>query len=228
MDPPKKSSNVSDSGTSASDNETLDSENVPLTSHNRHARDAAIVDNDNTSYCSGDGSCFTQDSEHMDDYRKIPDMICEHQCQLIQCPNYELCNSRLPKRLADCHNGLCLDCNMNYGTWKGCKGIMKFKDDECCVCYNHKRCISLPKCTHFLCIDCFNRIYNPHAIEILKPPFPYGKEMYEEYLDDPNSERWNDDFIIMAYEAMTDIYNGLEDRYLSTESKKSKCPLCRK
>jgi hypothetical protein len=36
------------------------------------------------------------------------------------------------------------------------KGILEFIDNhECAICMETKRCVSQPKCNHFICIDCF-------------------------------------------------------------------------
>jgi hypothetical protein len=116
---------------------------------------------------------------------------------------------------------------MSFGKLIGGKGMLNVKDELCCICQENKRCVELPKCTHFLCIKCFKRLYWPNQLKKLTPRFPYDKETEDEYNENPDAEKWKDDFPIKAYNIMLNTYLDLEDEYQSRESASAKCPLCR-
>lgn len=111
-------------------------------------------------YCEGNGECLMQDDDE-NKYSKNPNIICDKNCTPIKCPNYILCGAKYPKILLDCHDNLCLNCDMMFGRWKGGKGILDIfsENKECPKCKNTLKCLSLPKCEHYLCINCFKK-YN--------------------------------------------------------------------
>jgi len=75
----------------------------------------------------------------------------------IKCPNFEICeNYDFPLNMS-CHGGLCINCDKMFGKWDGGKGELVFKQDDCCICLENKRCVSMPRCNHFVCIDDFKR-----------------------------------------------------------------------
>ena len=109
--------------------------------------------------CKGDGECLKQDIE-TNKYKKDKEVECINNCKSIRCPNYILCNSSFPQKQLNYHNGLCMNCNMMYGTWDGGKGILNVKNDiECSICLTTTTSISHPKCCHYSCLECFKQIY---------------------------------------------------------------------
>jgi hypothetical protein len=117
--------------------------------------------------CNGHGECLVQTGDG-NEYEK-DNIICNYNCLPKKCPNYILCNTMAPEWLFGCHSGMCMNCNITFGTWKGGKGIPEIKDNtECPICLETKICITQPKCEHFTCIDCFKRCH-------------YG----DDFLDDP-------------------------------------------
>ena len=156
--------------------------------------------------CKGDGECLMQTNSE-DEYAKNPEYVCEHNCVLIECPNYVLCNNKGPQWVLSCSNGICIDCDLTFGTWKGGKGILETKlDIECCVCLEeHCLGISLPKCVHFICVICMKKRYFPKHNPVF-PKFPYP-ELEDEYDDDPDNEKWTMYPLILQYQR---IWNTVE------------------
>jgi hypothetical protein len=97
----------------------------------------------------------------------------------IKCKNYILCETVLPKDWVDmkgCY--LCTGCDILFGTWgdpengwgNNGKGVLDVIENlDCMICLETKTGVSLPKCTHYICIDCFKRCYYGEPY----PPFPY-------------------------------------------------------
>jgi len=102
-----------------------------------------------------------------------------------------------------------------------------FKNDvECPVCFETKRGITLPKCEHAICIECFRDCYYGRYDE---PDFPYSKDIEEEYdeyggLDDTPKSFLEQYPLIYEYE---EECNRRYDRQDEMTSVNSRCPLCR-
>lgn len=113
--------------------------------------------------CDGSGMCLMQTGENT--YTKMKDFQCDHNCKPIQCPNHIICNAVVTQCYLDCCSGLCANCDISFGTWNGGKGILNTKQNiECCVCLEENMLgISGPRCKHYLCIDCFKKIYWPEV-----------------------------------------------------------------
>lgn len=58
--------------------------------------------------CNGQGNCLIQ-TNYENKYEKN-DLICNHNCQPKKCP---LCNKKAPEWYFGCHDGVCMNCNMN-------------------------------------------------------------------------------------------------------------------
>ena len=158
-------------------------------------------------------------------------MTCEHNCQPIKCPNYILCKTIAPQWLFYCHGGMCMNCNILFGTWKGGNGKPKIIDNmECPICLDTKACISQPKCKHFTCIDCFKRCYwgdENYDIEN-KPKFPYDSEIEEEYYDNTEDPKWENDELIIKYNKEDEEWERKREEHFNKEENLKQCPLCRK
>jgi hypothetical protein len=108
--------------------------------------------------CSGGGSCLIQTDT--DEYIKDIDIECEYDCKPIKCPNFIICGMVLPLRYLQCHDGLCINCDIMFGTWQGGCGELKIKSDvECCICLETNIGVSYPKCDHYVCVKCFKRCF---------------------------------------------------------------------
>ena len=89
---------------------------------------------------------------------------CPYNCNLIECPNYRYCETKYPQELLDCHNGMCLHCNMSFGKMK----YLEEKDD-CPVCFENKDMILISCEKHKVCFDCWKQISKTSKIPIKCP-----------------------------------------------------------
>nr|QBK92292.1 MAG: hypothetical protein LCPAC304_06390 [Pithovirus LCPAC304] len=116
-------------------------------------------------YCQGDGTCFMQDWES-DDFISVkdPEISCEYGCTLKECPNIVVCESNpVPEWCFNCHGGVCVECNMYFGTWlTGVKNsnILQIRDaledEECLRCHANKTMyVKHPVYMFCVCVECF-------------------------------------------------------------------------
>jgi hypothetical protein len=85
----------------------------------------------------------------------------------IKCKNYILCEAVLLNYWFDMkRHYLCCNCDSMFGTWgnpetefsNNGKGVLDVIENlDCMICLETKTGISLPKCDHYICIDCFKR-----------------------------------------------------------------------
>lgn len=174
--------------------------------------------------CSGFGECLQQSLEIGIAYTKNTDILCEHNCQPLKCPNFAVCGDESQKWVYGCHGGRCIHCNMNF------RKNLTINDtpEECPICTEVSQCVVLPNCTHRLCITCFRRCYVNGPPRVGEPPFPYpekedeyfetGNEHTNQLYHDPLVMKWNDD-----WEKWDDEWNS---KYRN-ESNLRTCPICR-
>lgn len=62
--------------------------------------------------CEGKGMCLMQ-TNNTHNYAKNRDIQCNFNCKLIKCQG-EYCKEQHPQWYFDCHNGLCLSCDMGF------------------------------------------------------------------------------------------------------------------
>jgi hypothetical protein len=80
-------------------------------------------------------------------------------------------------------NDLCYDCHMLFGSWRGVNTVLDTQDDlQCPLCAKISKCITRPKCDHFICTDCFKKLYYSNEFYIIKE-----KGNLSEYLAFENS-----------------------------------------
>lgn len=106
--------------------------------------------------CKGDGSCLTQ----MDDlqYQKGYENDCNHKCEPVNCPNYEICGNNYPVWLSRCHGGFCSDCSIMFGCI--IEIVTLEEKDDCCICIEKTdRMAKFPSCSHHVCIACYKKHY---------------------------------------------------------------------
>ena len=121
------------------------------------------------------------------------------------CKNHMICQNRSYRE-----DRLCLDCYNIFGEWRSnqkTEVIMKDDNDKCPVCEeDDKTVIYRMNCDHFVCVDCFKKIY--YGIELKKPQIKLGNNLedYKEQLE--------------RYEKMQNIY------ILSSDKFSSKCFEC--
>jgi hypothetical protein len=151
----------------------------------------------------------------------------------IKCKNHIVCRSVLPLWWFECKGCyLCTECDMLFGTWTSGdeehtgKGILTTKDElECSICLEVKKCISQPRCEHFVCIDCFRRCYYGNNSTEGMPVFPYP-DMKDEYYDDMNNKKWENFPLIESYSEELNKWQDEKDTEDAREENLSKCPLC--
>jgi hypothetical protein len=156
----------------------------------------------------------------------------------IKCKNYILCEAVLPNYWFDMKSHyLCGNCDSMFGTWgnpetefsNNGKGVLDVIENlDCMICLETKTGISLPKCDHYICIDCFKRCYYGEPY----PPFPYP-DIQEEYYEDTEQNdilnpKWATDYpLIAVYEEEWEICEN-KNMSRSKDDCLSRCPLCRK
>ena len=132
------------------------------------------------------------------------------------------CNNVFPEQFINCWGGkgLCLNCDVNFGNWNGGKSILVVSENkkECCVCFEEEIHVTLPKCSHELCINCMKKIYFSYTNYNIK----YTNN---HMVDDDNKDEIDEDEIY-KYENYDEDEDDKEDDEENLIL--SKCPLCRK
>ena len=97
--------------------------------------------------CNGTGEFFEEHDEY--NYIKDPTVICNHNCILIKCKNYILCDKQFP---CWAFEELCDSCNFIFGE--------EVKINNNIKCNN---CLKISKCLQYfndiLCIECSKKLY---------------------------------------------------------------------
>jgi hypothetical protein len=149
----------------------------------------------------------------------------------MNCENYKLCESTLPKWWLSC---VCTNCDMMFGTWNKHdgtkhigKGTLEFKDDQtqCPICFEYDECVSVyPNCCHFICIACAKKC----LYDTIEPDFPYPEieneylEFYEgNYMNFPQT--WKEKYPLIK-PWIDSCINNYQD---GTADYLHKCPICR-
>ena len=169
----------------------------------------------NEARCSGDGNCLRQ--------AYMPAYECRFKCTPVKCPNFALCGLQGPKIWLACHAGLCVNCDVMFGTWKGGPGVLKFSTEqmECPICMTDSTDnVKMPNCTHWICTGCLRVAF--HGLPIPDPPFPYDDSVRSEYYNDPCNQKFQDDPLILNWQKECECQ---EERRESATF--SECPMCR-
>lgn len=172
-----------------------------------------------------------------EDPKEVEDMYSKK----LRCANYEICypedpdGEYLPDWWHTWVNGkpLCMNCHAAFGTWTQYggikhtgKGTLDFKDNtECPVCLDTTRCVSQPRCDHYICLGCFRRCYYSVPQELPECPFP---EMRDEFDDDPDNEKWRTEYPEMGeWDDEVNRLIDIQDDQYAREKYLRACPLCR-
>jgi len=141
----------------------------------------------------------------------------------IKCKNYIICETVLPMWWYECkgHYECTSCCVMRFGVLNSIENV------ECPICFEIKIGISQPNCEHTLCIECFKRCY--YGEEIEGPRFPYSDEIWNEYDEDQDNEKWDIEYPLIKTwnQECNQIENNKILQY-ENESHLRLCPLCRK
>ena len=180
-----------------------------------------------TTICSGNGSClnqkddltYSEDSNHSD-------VICEHNCKPVSCPNGVICdNYKLPEwTIIIKKSGVCLHCDFRYH-----KKLNFAENTDCPICFETTTCVIQPNCTHPTCISCFKRSrYGGDRPP--QPEFPYSDEVEDEWdeVDDDDPE-FHAKYPLVRQWLIDFQKHGIQES-LNTKKEESLrvCPLCRK
>lgn len=102
-----------------------------------------------SSRCSGRGDCFTQCActNSSGGYCR---QECPHNCQLVECYNYRICEGKYPQWYLDCHNGMNQGCAMSIGR-------VTFLDEtgDCSICRETKDLVQVSCEKHKFCLPCW-------------------------------------------------------------------------
>jgi len=140
----------------------------------------------------------------------------------VKCPNFIICNTKLPQWVLDSNNGTCIGCQTIFGK------ILNLIDNiECPICFEIDKGIQQLDCNHSSCINCFKR---SHMFDwnYGEPSFPYPSNIETEYYQNQDDIKWENDELIKKY---NEDYIKFEDEkciQYDNEEYLRKCPLCRK
>ena len=115
--------------------------------------------------CKGNGECLRQcycECFNEDTYEYYETCTCGHRehegncpsncCSPVECKNYSFCKIKQPKWVSNCHNGMCMNCAVQFGRHKTTDII-----EDCPVCLENKNIIIL-HCNHKICYECWYMI----------------------------------------------------------------------
>lgn len=162
--------------------------------------------NSRSNECKGNGGCLILAENTLtiaSEYIQNPDIVCTHNCQPKECPNYLFCKRKCPEWVLQCNCGLCDDCSATFGM--KLQFIANPPSKQLCqICQNYDSLYVLYKhCKHYACRNCFSysfygSVYEYYDVEN-EPNFPYPKEIEEEYYDDQDDPKWRKDILIQKY-----------------------------
>lgn len=85
----------------------------------------------------------------------------KHDCELLKCPNYVVCEAMVPLCILDSFQGTCVNCAVLFAGTLEVREITSSEED-CCVCLQSSPDIThfvrFQQCTHEVCVRCFQRI----------------------------------------------------------------------
>ena len=164
---------------------------------------------------------------------EISHVISLNDIEEVKCKNYELCGGSNIKEYLHLYEWgeyyLCVNCHIQFNKWginhEG-MGVLNFSDNiECPVCLEIKRGITQPRCSHWICIECFKRCY--YGEDHIEPVFPYPN-IENEYYDDVDNAMWEQQYpLIKTYLDECELYEETITMRLKQEDNLQLCPLCR-
>jgi len=78
---------------------------------------------------------------------------CQYNCELQKCNNFIICKTKHPEWYLDCHNGCCINCDINFGPLTFLE-----EESECCICFENKKMVKLI-CIHTFCFECITTLH---------------------------------------------------------------------
>ena len=80
-------------------------------------------------------------------------------------------------------------------------------------------------CEHYLCLQCFDNNWYAYN-NIPEPQYPYSEEIYEEYYQDPEDEKWKNYPLMDVYYQQMTLWHKLKNEILDKYEPLRKCPVC--
>lgn len=151
-------------------------------------------------------------------YEKKENADCKENCQAFKCYHYEICRQKEPLYILNQNQGICSECTKYF---QGIK--LDFKNDyKCSICLETRKCVSQPKCLHYLCVSCFRASYfTEESVQWPEDPkFPYSKEIENEYDELNLNEKTKDSFmkkypLLAKYEQSVNEWFAKKDRIMN-------------
>ena len=170
--------------------------------------------------CTGDGYCLLGDNSES----------CPHKCVPVECPNFLVCDTILPKCIRSCHRGTCMSCAYMFGKSSEFNGKLTFYDSvDCPICLEDKPGVKQINCDHKVCIDCFKLcMYGTRSRSIPQTVYPYPANIEDEYENNHEDPKWKNDPLIIKYNQDFRNYEMILDLNHEKESSLRVCSLCRK
>ena len=173
--------------------------------------------------------------------RKIVE-LSEKNNDMLPCPNVKVCGNYEHKDVFNCYHGRCMNCDVFLGEWQGGRGNLEFKTiDMCCICHEEGiEGVSMPKCQHFICVECFKKCF-----DLTDEPF-FPQELHdhldelcalgEEFPDESGNRHYEIlaerhpeiSEIIMTYVDGCESVHNREHLNSDDRRRLARCPLCRR
>ena len=177
--------------------------------------------------CSGNGQCLTFSRNKI---------ICDKKCEPIRCANFTLCGNTGAGFILEFNSGVCEDCFSKFGVClenlSPSNPCLEFKEEsinlECPICMVqcnvHVKC---PRCTHWLCLQCIDKIYSLDYICFQNPPkFPLSDFEYTLYEKD--ASLFNAEVSVQKWRAKYKRWEHKKNTYVQKKKKFIRhCPICR-
>jgi hypothetical protein len=153
----------------------------------------------------------------------------------IKCKNHKVCNGLLPDRWYKYRDRyLCIPCEKMFGKLLNPEnknnGELVFVNNITCLqCNSQSDGVKYPKCEkekeHYLCLQCFDNNWYAYN-NIPEPQYPYSEEIYEEYYQDPEDEKWKNYPLMDVYYQQMTLWHKLKNEILDKYEPLRKCPVC--
>jgi hypothetical protein len=131
-----------------------------------------------------------------------------------QCVNYLVCYNFITS-----DKTICDECYALFGSWRGTDEHLTITDDDivdCPLCHNpgKKICVKRPRCKHYLCVDCFRKLY--FGYELDEPVFPFKNKETDFWFKYNNGidEEWMTDKSVQQYLTDTENWNNWKKAFV--------------
>ncbi len=174
------------------------------------------------------------------EYEKANFVNNEEYYYCVKCKNNKVCNNLLPDRWYDVRGKyVCIPCEQKFGKMlnpnNNGNGQLTFADNvHCLQCNKNGEGVGYPDCDltlsnnqHFLCLHCFDNNWYSFK-NIPDPIFPYNDDIKEEYLDNPEDDKWNNYPLIDVYVEQLKLNEKMSNKIFNKYVHLRTCPKCKK